>query len=261
MTRRNFTLFSLASLAIAGGVGFLVGQKTPRVHLRPPGAAPRFESLCVKCGQCVQVCPYHSIELLGIDDGLNLGTAFIDASKRGCYLCDLFPCVLACPSGALQHSTTEISDVKMGVAVVKNLQNCLAHNAQSVQNSHIAQMLARKTFNEREVVAKQILSENVGSECALCVNSCPVEGALVFENVGENLGENSQISSENSVNLNSNSRENSAQNSNLNSRKIVAVKESCVGCGVCEEVCFAGVIEILPQVSYKEFYENSQGKI
>ena len=270
MTRRNFTIFSLASLAIAGGAGVWLRQKTPRVHLRPPGAAPRFESLCVKCGQCVQVCPYHSIELLGIDDGLNLGTAFIDASKRGCYLCDLFPCVLACPSGALQHSTTEISDVKMGVAVVKNLQNCLAHKAQSVENSHIEHLLARKTYNEREEKAKQILSENVGAECALCVNSCPVEGALVFENLNENLGENSQNSSENSLNSNlnlgansvenlQNLSENSVQNSNLNSRKIVVVKESCVGCGVCEEVCFVGVIEILPQVSYKEFYENSQG--
>ena len=152
----------------------------------------------------------------------------------------------------------------------ENSANLQSKNAQSVQNSHIKHLLARKTYNEREEKAKQILSENVGAECALCVNSCPVEGALVFENSNENLGENSQNLSENSVNFAENSRtkdenspnlnssKNSAQNSNLNSRKIVVVKESCVGCGVCEEVCFAGVIEILPQVSYEEFYENSQ---
>ena len=272
MTRRNFTLFSLASLAVAGGAGFLISKIKAKTHLRPPGAVKNFESLCVKCGQCVQVCPYHSIGLLGLDDGLNLGTAYIDASKRGCYLCDLFPCVLACPSGALSHDTNTINDVKMGVAVVKSLDKCFAYNAKSVENSHIEHLLARKTYNEREVRAKEILSENLGKNCELCVNSCPVNGALVFENLNENLGENfanssvnlnensnenSRFKGENSVNFNENST-NSSENSQKNSRKIVVVKESCVGCGVCQEVCFAGVIEILPQVNYDEFYLNSQ---
>ena len=282
MTRRNFTLFSLASLAVAGGAGFLISKIKAKTHLRPPGAVKNFESLCVKCGQCVQVCPYHSIGLLGLDDGLNLGTAYIDASKRGCYLCDLFPCVLACPSGALSHDTNTINDVKMGVAVVKSLDKCFAYNAKSVENSHIEHLLARKTYNEREARAKEILSENLGKNCELCVNSCPVNGALVFENLNENLGENfanssvnlkensnenSRLKGENSVNFNENSQnsrnlqENStnlSENSQKNSRKIVVVKESCVGCGVCQEVCFAGVIEILPQVNYDEFYLNSQ---
>lgn len=260
MTRRNFTLFSLASLAVAGGAGFLISKKQARVHLRPPGAVKNFESLCVKCGQCVQVCPYHSIGLLGLDDGLNVGTAYIDASKRGCYLCDLFPCVLACPSGALSHDTNTINDVKMGVAVVKSLDKCFAYNVKSVENSHIEHLLARKTYNEREVKAKEILSENLGKSCELCVNSCPVNGALVFEKLNENLGENSVNFNENSQNSR-NLQENSAnlsENSQKNSRKIVVVKESCVGCGVCQEVCFAGVIEILPQLSYSEFYLNSQ---
>ena len=276
MTRRNFTLFSLASLAVAGGAGFLISKIKAKTHLRPPGAVKNFESLCVKCGQCVQVCPYHSIGLLGLDDGLNLGTAYIDASKRGCYLCDLFPCVLACPSGALSHDTNTIKDVKMGVAVVKSLDKCFAYNAKSVENSHIEHLLARKTYNEREVRAKEILSENLGKNCELCVNSCPVNGALVFENSNENLNENSgenflnssknsnenlsknsRFKGENSVNFNENST-NLSQNSQKNSRKIVVVKESCVGCGVCQEVCFAGVIEILPQLSYSEFYLNSQ---
>ena len=257
MTRRNFTLFSLASLAVAGGAGFLISKIKAKTHLRPLGAVKNFESLCVKCGQCVQVCPYHSIGLLGLDDGL-----------RGCYLCDLFPCVLACPSGALSHDTNTINDVKMGVAVVKSLDKCFAYNAKSVENSHIEHLLARKTYNEREVRAKEILSENLGKNCELCVNSCPVNGALVFENLNENLGENfanssvnlnenSRFKGKNSVNFNENSA-NLSQNSQKNSRKIVVVKESCVGCGVCQEVCFAGVIEILPQVNYDEFYLNSQ---
>lgn len=226
MTRRNFTLFSLASLALAGTSGFMFGKVEPKVHLRPPGAVENFESLCIKCGQCVQVCPYHSIELLGFDDGVNLGTAYINASKRGCYLCDLFPCVLACPSGALSHNTSEIKDVCMGVAVVKNLGQCLAFKAQSVETSHIQHLLARKSYNEREQEVKDILSANLGKTCALCVNSCPVNGALVFERQEQ--------------------------------RQVVSVKDECVGCGVCEEVCFARVIEVVPHAKHRQKFKTKE---
>ena len=226
MTRRNFTLFSLASLALASGGGFMLGRAEPKTHLRPPGAVMNFESLCIKCGQCVQVCPYHSIELLGFDDGLNLGTAFIDASKRGCYLCDLFPCVLACPSGALSHDTSEIKDVSMGVAVVKNLQRCLAYNGQSVEKTHIQNLLARKAYNDREQKAKGVIEANLGKSCTLCVNSCPVDKALVFERQEQ--------------------------------RQIVSVKDECVGCGVCEEVCFAGVIKIIPHAKHQRKFTTKE---
>lgn len=223
MTRRDFTVFSLVSLALATGGGFMASRLEAKAHLRPPGAVKHFESLCIKCGQCVQVCPYHSIELLGFDDGLNLGSAYINASKRGCYLCDLFPCVLACPSGALDHNTNGIKDVKMGIAFVENMHKCLAYQGQSVEKTHIKTLLARKTYNEREQEAKQILEANVGETCSLCVNSCPVNGALVFETKEQ--------------------------------KQIVSVKEQCVGCGVCEEVCFAGVIKIIPNKTYQQVYE------
>lgn len=226
MTRRNFTLFSLASLALASGGGFMLGRAEPKVHLRPPGAVMNFESLCIKCGQCVQVCPYHSIELLGFDDGLNLGTAFINASKRGCYLCDLFPCVLACPSGALSHDTSAIKDVSMGVAVVKNLKQCLAYNGQSVEKTHIQALLARKACNDREQKAKDIIEANLGETCALCVNSCPVDKALGFEMKEQ--------------------------------RQVVSVKDECVGCGVCEEVCFAGVIKIIPHKKHRQKFTTKE---
>lgn len=208
MNRRDFSLLSLAIIASGAGGGYLLSSYKANEHLRPPGAAKHFESLCIKCGQCLQVCPYHSISLLGVDDGVNIGSAYIDASKRGCYLCDLFPCVLACPSGALDHNTTTIKDVKMGVAVVINESNCYANKV--ISKNQVEHLLARKTYNDREEKAKQIIADNVGKNCSLCVSSCPVNGAIT-------LG------------------------------RIPAVNESCVGCGVCEEVCFANVIKIIPK--------------
>lgn len=232
MTRRNFGIFGscVIGLATLSGLGIKINAK-PNLHLRPPGAVDRFDSLCIKCGQCVQVCPYHSIELLGFDDGINLATAYIDANKRGCYLCDLFPCVLACPSGALAHETTTIDDVKMGVAVVKSefVNSCYANLEKKVSNSDISELLKRKTYNEREEKAKEIIANNEGKICELCVNSCPVPKAIEF------------------VNLNENSQ---------NLAKLPKINESCVGCGVCVEVCFANVIEIIPNATYAQIYKK-----
>ena len=51
------------------------------LYLRPPGALAErgFRSSCIKCGQCVQVCPYHSIYLLDITHLFDIGTPVIDA--------------------------------------------------------------------------------------------------------------------------------------------------------------------------------------
>lgn len=227
MNRRSFFAFSGASISIAALAGLATREfATPRLYLRPPGSVDRFDSLCIKCGQCVQVCPYHSINLLGIDDGMNLGTAFIDPNSRGCYLCDLFPCVLACPSGALNHDTTEIKDVHMGIAVVSTPQNCYAASARSVANSDIASLSARKTYNEREDIAKEKILNSLGKTCNLCEISCPVSGALRIENV--------------------------------NGKNLPVIYPNCVGCGVCDEVCFANVIEIIPNSNYDEVYKENR---
>ena len=102
------------------------------LYLRPPGALAErgFRSSCIKCGQCVQVCPYHSIYLLDITHLFDIGTPVIDAKERGCYLCGALPCVLACPSGALSHETNEPKKVAMGIAVIENLDACLAYRGQ-----------------------------------------------------------------------------------------------------------------------------------
>ncbi|EAJ5693507.1 4Fe-4S dicluster domain-containing protein [Campylobacter fetus] len=224
MNRRNFTIFSLATLACSAAAGYLLRGYEARNHLRPPGSVKHFESLCIKCGQCVQVCPYHSIELLGIDDGINLASAYIDPAKRGCYLCDLFPCVLSCPSGALDHNTTSIKDVKMGVAVVVNLKNCYANLGKTVEQSDVTHLLDRKAYNEREETAKNIIQNSIGKKCDLCVSSCPVSGAISIIDI--------------------------------EGKSAPKIDKSCVGCGVCSEVCFAKVIDIAPGRTYEEIYKE-----
>ncbi len=50
------------------------------MRLRPPGAVSEdeFLALCIKCGQCLQVCPYHSIKLADFAKGHGIGTPYIE---------------------------------------------------------------------------------------------------------------------------------------------------------------------------------------
>ena len=156
--RRNFVK-QISALGVLGGVS-AVGLGTswslntsPSELLRPPAAVDEedFTALCIKCGQCLQVCPYDSIRLADIESGNSVGTPFIEPLRRGCYLCGLLPCVLACPSGALEHHIDEVKDVHMGLAMVVKVEVCLAVENKRVEKSAIERVYQNShtvTMNE-----------------------------------------------------------------------------------------------------------------
>ena len=58
--------------------------------LRPPGAHGEkdFASRCVKCGKCMEACPYIAIKPARDDAGAAVGTPMIDARAQACRLCE-----------------------------------------------------------------------------------------------------------------------------------------------------------------------------
>jgi ferredoxin-type protein NapG len=95
----------------------LVYARTPR--LRPPGALEEkdFLASCIKCGQCVQVCPVAAIKLADIDDGFGVGVPYIDAREQACdFSCDAVQCILACPTGSLTYTSRRSLDVPAPLA-------------------------------------------------------------------------------------------------------------------------------------------------
>ena len=108
LTRRQF-LTGIA-LALGGGLGggWLASEKA-RVakRLRPPGALPEndFLAACIRCGLCVQVCPYHTLKLADAAQIAALGTPYLVARDVPCRLCqgyDELRCIAACPTPALK---------------------------------------------------------------------------------------------------------------------------------------------------------------
>ncbi len=111
------------------GLGVLArqAQTHPATMLPPPGALPEAEFLaaCSRCGLCVRDCPYDTLKLADVADGRPTGTPYFIAREIPCEMCPHIPCVVACPTGALDKGLTNINDAKMGVAVLVGQETCL----------------------------------------------------------------------------------------------------------------------------------------
>jgi ferredoxin-type protein NapG len=252
--RRDF-LKQLSALGILGSVvaaglgGATYLGADEKLLLRPPGAVSEkdFLSLCIKCGQCLQVCPYDSIILADAKMGNGVGTPFIDPLRRGCYLCPLLPCILACPSGALDHHVEDIKKVEMGIAITPRMNACIAREGKTVTKEMINRIYDHtKTLTKSELENyaleeaanksdKRELEEKVlqkldtfeGKACTLCADMCPLP----------NADEAIQMVAD-------------SQSGGMKPE----ILQACVGCGVCVEVCPTSVLAIKPRMNYEEYY-------
>lgn len=235
--RRDFIQYStlgILGLVLAGGVVGAPYLRANENRLRPPGAVSEddFLALCIKCGQCLQVCPYHSIKLADFAKGYGMGTPYIEARQRGCYLCGALPCVLACPSGALEHNTEKPEDVKMGIAVLINPDSCLAITKQPVPKKHIDRIYGHPHTREVEEDVLKKLEKYEGKACSICADLCPHPTPL------------SAI----------------AMVPHSDGGAFPNIYDGCVGCGACEELCPVDTpaIVIKPRISYEEYYEKAK---
>ncbi len=244
-TRRRFIRSVVLGGAVAGlsFLGFIPVGNAYKPRLRPPGALEEkdFLSSCIKCGQCVQVCPVQAIKLGDIDEGYGIGVPFIDARNQACdFSCDAVQCILACPTGALTYRKPDFAETRagmqmsrapvlkakekdpeptlnlkerIGVARLDRPELCLAVQGKGFKGqargpAFTGLLRYMEVDRWKPIPVRDHPYER--EVCDLCVTECPIKDAIAM--VGFVAEDGSR-------------------------RFKPVVLEQCVGCGVCEMVC------------------------
>ncbi len=195
VTRRQFfirTAQTAAAGAVAGTIWYQLlsssAQAAPSM-LRPPGALDNqdFLARCIKCGNCVNDCPFDTLKLARMGKENTQGTPFFNARKIPCHMCEDIPCVKACPTGALDPELTDIKQAEMGVAVIDE-ETCLAFLGLRCEICYRVCPKIDKAidlqYRSQERTGKHAFFEPViHSEectgCGMCEHACPTDEAAI----------------------------------------------------------------------------------
>lgn len=200
--RRKFLLNSAQAIALAsiGGLvwsAFLKESKANPLILRPPGALEEKEFLkhCIKCGLCVEACPFDTLKLASAGDGMPIGTPYFKPRDIPCEMCPDIPCVPICPTKALdpklvqdENGLWEIKDARMGVAVVDK-EHCIAYWGIQCDSCYRACPLIGEAIklevkrNERTGKHSYLLpvvESEVCTGCGKCENACVTDKPTII---------------------------------------------------------------------------------
>jgi len=204
--RRDFLAKTLKSLGLAATGGLVwasyitEGRSAPFV-LRPPGALPekQFLASCIKCGMCVEACPYDALELARPEDDTPIGTPYFVPRTTPCYMCRDIPCVPACPTGSLDKSLVSEKDddgelilninlAKMGLAVLDR-DTCIAYagiqcdacyRACPLIDRAITVEYTRIERTGKHAMLAPVVHSDICTGCGLCENACVTRKASIF---------------------------------------------------------------------------------
>lgn len=200
VTRRGF-LFALGAGVVAVPVTRLnraLGSNWNPNLLRPPGALAEkdFLARCIKCGQCMKVCPTNIIQPALGQAGLEgLWTPVLNyrIGTSGCEL-NCVACGNLCPTAAIRPLTVEEKrgrgafvergPVRMGLAFVDR-SRCMpwAFDKPCIVCQEVCPV-SPKAIEVREGRPHVIADRCIG--CGVCEHECPVSGLRAIRITAEN---------------------------------------------------------------------------
>lgn len=129
---RRVMVGSLAAGALSALGARGSAHAVERRPIRPPGsvAEERFLDLCIRCEQCLKVCPGPVLQAAGLECGFEaLWTPVAVFPHAGCHQnCNL--CTQVCPTGAIEPlSLAQKRKTVMGIALI-DTQLCLPHRGE-----------------------------------------------------------------------------------------------------------------------------------
>ena len=265
ISRRGFVLSLVSGISAFGAVrlGNKLGSNWPHSIIRPPGALPEEEFLkrCIKCGQCMRVCPTNVIQPGGIEGGLeNLWTPVLNnrIGSSGCQL-NCVACSQVCPTSAIRPitlseklGTGEFADagpIRLGTAFVDR-NRCLPWAMDKpcivcqencpVSPKAIYTIEYFSTVRDGNLTVKTVDNNTIETIEETLIPGKFATGDYYCTPVG---GKPRKITAntENSIEISDNFEKKPSENSIIEvqvclQRPYIDI-EKCIGCGVCEHEC------------------------
>ena len=130
MVSRRGVLAGLGAASVAGvGASVVAASHSGEQPIRPPGSVPEgpFLQLCIRCGQCIKVCPNNVLQPAGFEHGFNsLWTPKVVADWSGCEpSCN--NCGQVCPTGAVRALMLEEKQAARIALAQVDRRTCLPH--------------------------------------------------------------------------------------------------------------------------------------
>ncbi len=196
-TQINLTRRSVLTAGIAGVGGGLLFSAQPTVAkrnlnpalIRPPGSLPEedFLSQCIRCGECMKVCPTNAVQPAMFESGLQgMWSPLLNMREGYCeYKCNM--CTEVCPTGAIAKLPLEKKKTtKIGLSMVdKNRCVAYAYGTECrvcrdhcpLPDKAINLVEASVLVNTKMLTIKQPqVDSKLCIGCGICENKCPVEG-------------------------------------------------------------------------------------
>jgi ferredoxin-type protein NapG len=199
--RRRFILGTVrsAGLVALGGLvwsAYVDEVTASKLILRPPGAIKEddFLATCIKCGMCVEACPFDTLMLAKPGSNRPLGTPYFIPRDIPCYMCTDIPCVPVCPTGALDEASVttdgklDINKAEMGVAIIDD-KNCIAfwgiqcdacYRACPLLDEAIYLKYEKNERTGKHAFLKPIVNTDICTGCGLCERACVTKEAAIM---------------------------------------------------------------------------------
>ena len=264
ISRRGFALSLVSGLFALGSIrlGNKLGSNWYYRVIRPPGSLPEEEFLkrCIKCGQCMRVCPTNVLQPAGFAGGLeNLWTPVLNnrIGSSGCQL-NCVACGQVCPTSAIRPITlaeklgvnefAEAGPIKMGTAFVDHTR-CLpwAMDKPCIVCEENCPLSPKAIFTREEFITVRdgvLTAKQVEDDTIETVENELIPGKFAsgdYYCVINGQRWKIRANTANSLTISPDREFNAAEGSTIEiqvrlQRPYVDI-EKCIGCGVCEHEC------------------------
>jgi MauM/NapG family ferredoxin protein len=210
--RRTLLLATAAGVGSAslGRIGATEGhQAFSPTLIRPPGSAAETEFLarCVRCGECMRVCPTNALQPAFSEGGwTGLWTPVLKMKTGYCeYECSL--CSQVCPTHAIQLLTLDQKKkVRIGTAFfdrnrclpyasARTCIVCEEHCPTPKKAIWFEEVSVPGPDGERVTVKQPHVNQDLCTGCGICENKCPIadQRGVYVTSVGETRHPRNQI--------------------------------------------------------------------